>query len=461
MMQRNERDLLPVWLKYYGGLFGYKNLWVVDDDSDDSVVLDGLREAETRGVHVVRLPGRAGVDSKGEILSQLRSEHLFRYDFVIPADCDEYLCFIHAGKATTNNRKIVLELWRLKLKHAEVFRISHQIMNVPGTSLGYFESAKKGFLPRGSKVQIDVGHHFPENQQERDSRLGFVHFRHRPFASLLRFARAKLEDRVESFHLEVLQSHREKGWGGRHLVKYFFMSRQEYYGSFPTPSSDLRDLLRIESVPFSKIPEEQDEIIAAAKDAVNLFYVSKHFVGTPRELDALRLELRECKSLIEFGAGGSTLLAIQAEPRKIVSCETDPEYLQKLRLNATVEAAETMGRLQLVHLDVGLTRQWGRPLEVPNREQMMKVFEPIRVNSDADTVFIDGRFRVAVAAKSYLYLKDDAKVIIHDFERPYYQAVLEFLTLEKQVDRLAVLRKIPNRQSQAEAIFDHYWSDPR
>ena len=46
MMQKNEKDLLPIFVAYYGHLFGYENIYIFDNGSD-TYMLDELRKSES------------------------------------------------------------------------------------------------------------------------------------------------------------------------------------------------------------------------------------------------------------------------------------------------------------------------------------------------------------------------------------------------------------------------------
>ena len=61
-----------------------------------------------------------------------------------------------------------------------------------------------------------------------------------------------------------------------------------------------------------------------------------------------------------------------------------------------------------------------------------------------DKVLIDGRARQWCAEKVLKYLKDDAVVFLHDFERPgreRYNSVLNYYTVIGKVGTLVALKK--------------------
>ncbi|WP_176562766.1 glycosyltransferase family 2 protein [Paracoccus liaowanqingii] len=86
-MSYNEDVTLPIWVKYYGGLFGRENLFVIDHGSNDGST-EGLH-----GVNLIKLPRTAFSDLKrSKMISDLCENFLNFYDYFIYTDTDEFLC---------------------------------------------------------------------------------------------------------------------------------------------------------------------------------------------------------------------------------------------------------------------------------------------------------------------------------------------------------------------------------
>jgi hypothetical protein len=82
----NESVNLPIWIKYYGRLFGSENLFVIDRQSNDGST-DNLGK-----VNVIRVPRTAFDDhDKSHAMSSMHSALLRSYDTVVCTDCDEIL----------------------------------------------------------------------------------------------------------------------------------------------------------------------------------------------------------------------------------------------------------------------------------------------------------------------------------------------------------------------------------
>lgn len=81
---KNERQNLPIWLHYYARHFDEKDVYVIDNGSDDGST-DGL------GVNVVTRPFRQFADHAGlvRIVQDFQQVLLDRYDYVLFAEVDE------------------------------------------------------------------------------------------------------------------------------------------------------------------------------------------------------------------------------------------------------------------------------------------------------------------------------------------------------------------------------------
>lgn len=163
------------------------------------------------------------------------------------------------------------------------------------------------------------------------------------------------------------------------------------------------------------------------------------------ELACYERLLRSASFLVEYGAGGSTLLAVEAGVRRILSIETDKEWLARLRQEDPISEAEASGRLQLRLVDIGPVTAWGRPAG-KDRAHAWPAYARapwpwFRLGPKPDLVLVDGRFRVASAACSVGRISREGRIVVHDFwSRPEYHVLLRILDCVERVDTLAVFR---------------------
>lgn len=166
----------------------------------------------------------------------------------------------------------------------------------------------------------------------------------------------------------------------------------------------------------------------------------------------------------EFGMGGSTLLAIRAAFERIVSIDTDNDWVEALRRHAEVAPAVASGRARLLHADIGRIGPWGNPA---GREriaqwprvvgQMWAAWSELRVTPEL--ILVDGRFRAACCLSVALMHRcapEDATaplLMIHDVsdKRPIYQEPFKYFDVVEAVETLYLLR--PNRSGDPQAML--------
>lgn len=153
---------------------------------------------------------------------------------------------------------------------------------------------------------------------------------------------------------------------------------------------------------------------------------------------------------LEYGAGGSTLEALQGT-RHVVSVETDERFLKAVEERAS---AGLKGRFHPVVVDIGLTAKWGRPVmmgRTPKRVERWSKYSAApwevlrRLKLNPDFILVDGRFRAAAALESLLRLPSASRclLMLDDFSQrePEYVPVLQFADDIERVGRAVVFRK--------------------
>ena len=159
------------------------------------------------------------------------------------------------------------------------------------------------------------------------------------------------------------------------------------------------------------------------------------------EKELLQKELKKSKNYLEFGSGGSTILAVtEGLCENIVSVESDYNWIEELKTSNTINSAQN---LTFEYVDVGNVGSWGTPIEADKKELFpnysSKVFKDFPY--DYDLVFIDGRFRVACTLQTILNCSKEVTIIIHDYNnRPQYHCVLNFLDIIYTIDTIAVFK---------------------
>jgi hypothetical protein len=154
--------------------------------------------------------------------------------------------------------------------------------------------------------------------------------------------------------------------------------------------------------------------------------------------------LAKSRRYLEFGAGGSTVLA--ARTNKIGMCvEGDRFFLRDVKR----KIADITHQMTLFHADIGETSKWGFPWyreASPGRVERWRSYVEtpfLGLNEPFyDFILVDGRFRVACVLKALregALRKASFKVMIDDYRgREYYRIIEEFADM-RMVGRSGVI----------------------
>lgn len=173
----------------------------------------------------------------------------------------------------------------------------------------------------------------------------------------------------------------------------------------------------------------------------------------------LEQQLRKTRLYLEYGSGGSTVLASKlAVPT--ISIESDRFYAAAVR--SVLPAPD---QVRLLVPKMGLTGEWGLPVFFRGRKGRRYVMAPFDLLDGRfpDLVFIDGRYRVAAAlesARRAAQAGSSARLMLDDYaERPNYHVLEQYLGVPERIGR-AALFTIGRRQI-AEEIVEEQLSDHR
>ena len=190
-----------------------------------------------------------------------------------------------------------------------------------------------------------------------------------------------------------------------------------------------------------------------------------------KEIKKLASYMAGAKSYVEFGCGGSTLLAVQSPVERAWSVESDIGWIDRIRSHPEIASAEASGRLKLLHVDIGPTKGYGYPtrpwwlrLIGGGRGKWPAYYESIwslAAPAEADLFLVDGRFRVACGLSVAARCRDEALVAVHDFNnRPEYQTLLEVYDKVDEVRNLVILKRKPSGAERAGALMERFRYKP-
>lgn len=153
--------------------------------------------------------------------------------------------------------------------------------------------------------------------------------------------------------------------------------------------------------------------------------------------------IKESRHYLEFGAGGSTIRALQKSTAVIYVVESSPAWLAQMRKYHFVRFHEGK-RLHMHPVNIGPVGHWGYPESENSRELFEEYSSGIYRIVDSnliDLVLVDGRFRVACTLKAIQSCHKNSRfrILIHDFwNRPAYHALLSYLDTVIQVDTIGL-----------------------
>ncbi len=167
---------------------------------------------------------------------------------------------------------------------------------------------------------------------------------------------------------------------------------------------------------------------------------------------------------LEYGVGGSTLLAAQSSLQSIKAIDSHRDWIEKV--NASILSASHTGDIRLILVELGKTSDWGYPAD----ESMIKSW-PLYYTTpwttyteqdiSPDLILIDGRFRVACFLHSLLQCKPGTRILWDDYrDRVEYHAIEQVLRPIGLVDDMAIFSVSAdfNRALALRVLFEHLFN---
>ena len=149
----------------------------------------------------------------------------------------------------------------------------------------------------------------------------------------------------------------------------------------------------------------------------------------PAELNALRRAYAGARVILEYGAGGSTMLGARMPGKLIISVESDWGWAAHVQHQ--IDRADCPSDVILFHGDIGPTAAWGMPVDARHWRQFHRYALSVWDQPffrQPDLVFVDGRFRTACAVAVALRTSRPVTVLFDDYgERPRYASVERLL----------------------------------
>lgn len=169
----------------------------------------------------------------------------------------------------------------------------------------------------------------------------------------------------------------------------------------------------------------------------------------PAEADFLRQEYERASVILEYGSGGSTILASEMPGKRVFSVESDRAWA--MRMQARIDELAPASPASIHYFDIGPTGEWGRPLGKENWPLFFRY--PIDIWEKTyfrhpDVILIDGRFRPACLAAAGMMCQRPVRVLFDDYaERPLYHVIEQIFHRGDMIGRMAVFDVVPGQVS--------------
>ena len=168
---------------------------------------------------------------------------------------------------------------------------------------------------------------------------------------------------------------------------------------------------------------------------------------TAKEVARFQTTLRTTRTYLEFGCGGSTRLAAEADVARIFSVDTDRNWIDACKRHPSIAPLVHEGRASFHWANVGPIGQWGYPADESRARHWPSYSLAIWgiVGSELpDTVLVDGRWRVSAAVQTLLRCGPETVLLFHDFHRQAYRNIMPFVRETELVNTLLVCRPKPD-----------------
>lgn len=165
----------------------------------------------------------------------------------------------------------------------------------------------------------------------------------------------------------------------------------------------------------------------------------------PAEAELVRADYAAAGVILEYGSGGSTVMAAEMPGKRVTSVESDPDWAQMMR--DWFAANPPASPVRVVHADIGPTKEWGHPRTHHGWRRYAAY--PLGAWEDPgtgqpDVVLVDGRFRVGCALATAFRTTGPLVLLFDDYtERDQYHEVEDYLGTPRITGRMARFEVTP------------------
>ena len=160
----------------------------------------------------------------------------------------------------------------------------------------------------------------------------------------------------------------------------------------------------------------------------------------PAGLKAFEEALAGATCYLEYGCGGSTVMAARSAVRNVYSVDTSAVWTRATRK----ALAESGSHVRIDHCNVGIVGAWGRPIDSSRmagyHRYAVLPWEAARADGRVPSlILIHGRFRVASFLYSLLMARAGARILFDNYaDRTQYHHVERYCAVDELRGRMAM-----------------------
>ncbi len=165
------------------------------------------------------------------------------------------------------------------------------------------------------------------------------------------------------------------------------------------------------------------------------------------EAALLRAAYEDARVILEYGSGGSTVMAAEMGGKTVFSVESDPDWAQMMQGWFAAHPPVAGTTVEVLLSDIGPTREWGYPVDESEWRRFARY--PLEIWGkprfvQPDVVLVDGRFRIGCALAALYQTRAPIRLFFDDYaNRKHYHKVEDFLGRPEITGRMAEFRVTP------------------
>jgi hypothetical protein len=240
-MVKDEVDIVEDWIIYHGSMFGFENLYIIDNYSVDGTYEKIMNLKLNTPINVYR---EWDYTLKGKYMTELIRRHCMNDRFSFPIDIDEFIVLYEKNKNTISIDKDKIINYFTNLPVYKVYKTNYIISKITNdhgykratvdAEVGYYADlgcvAKSFFTSRLLNDEIDHGNHYNcSNYYITD--LCLVHYHYRNLEQIKQKTNNNINGlgyRNDLNSLKTLLSINEKCSGNHHVKNQILLFEDKY-----------------------------------------------------------------------------------------------------------------------------------------------------------------------------------------------------------------------------------------